>query len=139
MPTGEKKSCCDHCSLRKRKNSKRPESAFSLSNADSSPQQVRDICKQLLVTVHFQTEFDRYSIRRRSIPFFNEKIELELDHNFYNLIIITIGLLLCGVITGVSFLLCDDPKEPSEEHNEQVNRGRVLPGQPKEFYFQPSF
>ena len=58
---------------------------------------------------------------------------------YLNLAVLIIGLLLCGVITGVSFLLCDDPKEPSEEHNEQVNRGRVLPGQPKEFYFQPPF
>jgi len=47
-------------------------------------------------------EFDHYGVRRKSIPIISANIELELDHNFYNLLIITFGLFLCGVITGLT-------------------------------------
>ena len=47
-------------------------------------------------------EFDHYGVRRKSIPIISSNIELELDHNFYNLLIITFGLFLCGVITGLT-------------------------------------
>ena len=49
-------------------------------------------------------EFDHYGVRRKSIPIISANIELELDHNFYNLLIITFGLFLCGVITGLTWV-----------------------------------
>ena len=29
------------------------------------------------------------------------RIELDIDQNFYNLLVITIGLFLCGIVTGL--------------------------------------
>ena len=74
-------NCCEHCPLRDQSRLKivnyENHGFVESPQNDDSPSRPKSV------------EFDHYGVRRKSIPIISTHIELQLDHNFYNLLIIT--------------------------------------------------